>query len=188
VHYIPTEEDILLARVKSTGITESYFVTNNLNIRMFDVGGQRSERKKWINCFENVTCVIFVVALSEYDQVLLEDSTMNRMQESLTLFESIVNSQWFATSAIILFLNKIDLFTEKLRRVPLEKYFPEYSGGNDFTKAAKFMLWRFKQANRINLSLYPHLTCVTDTRQITMVFSDVRDALIKKALKDSGVM
>lgn len=41
---------------------------------MFDVGGQRSERKKWIHCFENVTSIIFCVALSEYDQVLLEAS------------------------------------------------------------------------------------------------------------------
>ena len=41
---------------------------------MFDVGGQRSERKKWIHCFEAVTSIIFCVALSEYDQVLLEES------------------------------------------------------------------------------------------------------------------
>ena len=49
---------------------------------MFDVGGQRSERKKWIHCFENVTSIIFCVALSEYDQVLLEESN----QVSLAFF------------------------------------------------------------------------------------------------------
>lgn len=42
---------------------------------MFDVGGQRSERKKWIHCFEDVTAIIFCVAMSEYDQVLHEDET-----------------------------------------------------------------------------------------------------------------
>lgn len=46
---------------------------------MFDVGGQRSERKKWIHCFENVTSIIFCVALSEYDQVLLEESNQVRI-------------------------------------------------------------------------------------------------------------
>jgi guanine nucleotide-binding protein subunit alpha len=46
---------------------------------MFDVGGQRSERKKWIHCFENVTSIIFCVALSEYDQVLLEESSQVRL-------------------------------------------------------------------------------------------------------------
>lgn len=39
---------------------------------MVDVGGQRSERRKWIHCFENVTSIIFLVALSEYDQILFE--------------------------------------------------------------------------------------------------------------------
>lgn len=48
---------------------------------MFDVGGQRSERKKWIHCFENVTSIIFCVALSEYDQVLLEEA--NQVRSSL---------------------------------------------------------------------------------------------------------
>ena len=48
---------------------------------MFDVGGQRSERKKWIHCFESVTSIIFCTALSEYDQVLLEE----RQQVRLTL-------------------------------------------------------------------------------------------------------
>jgi hypothetical protein len=52
---------------------------------MFDVGGQRSERKKWIHCFENVTTILFLVAISEYDQLLFEDETVNRMQEARKL-------------------------------------------------------------------------------------------------------
>ena len=73
--YLPTETDILRARIKTTGIAETRFSMGQLNIHMFDVGGQRSERKKWIHCFEAVTSIIFCVALSEYDQVLLEEST-----------------------------------------------------------------------------------------------------------------
>jgi len=95
---------------------------------MFDVGGQRSERKKWIHCFEAVTCIIFCVALSEYDQVLLEVNSINRMEESLTLFGSIVNSAWFTRTSIVLFLNKIDIFRKKLLTVPLERYYPDYEG------------------------------------------------------------
>lgn len=45
---------------------------------MFDVGGQRSERKKWIHCFEGVTAIIFCVAMSAYDLVLAEDEEMVR--------------------------------------------------------------------------------------------------------------
>ena len=61
------------------GITETTFVIGDLTYRMFDVGGQRSERKKWIHCFENVTAIIFLVAISEYDQVLIEDETVVRI-------------------------------------------------------------------------------------------------------------
>lgn len=133
---------------------------------MFDVGGQRSERKKWIHCFEAVTSIIFCVALSEYDQVLLEEKDQNRMAESLVLFESVINSRWFLRTSIILFLNKIDVFKNKLPKVPLERYFPEYTGGPDINKAAKYILWRFTQANRARLSVYPHLTQATDTSNV----------------------
>lgn len=95
---------------------------------MFDVGGQRSERKKWIHCFENVTTILFLVAISEYDQLLFEDETVNRMQEALTLFDSICNSRWFIKTSIILFLNKIDRFKEKLPASPMKNYFPDYEG------------------------------------------------------------
>lgn len=128
--YIPTDQDVLRSRVKTTGITETCFRIGELNYKLFDVGGQRSERKKWMHCFENVTAIVFLVAISEYDQVLVEDETMNRMQEALTLFDSICNSRWFVKTSIILFLNKIDLFKEKLPKSPMGKYFPDYTGKN----------------------------------------------------------
>lgn len=60
---------------------------------MFDVGGQRSERKKWIHCFENVTSIIFCVALSEYDQVLLEESSqVSCKRYKFALFTLLFNS------------------------------------------------------------------------------------------------
>lgn len=78
--------------------------------KIVDVGGQRNERRKWIHAFEGVTAVIFVAALSEFDQPLAEDPSVNRLQESLDLFAEIAGSKWFDSSAIILFLNKRDLF------------------------------------------------------------------------------
>ena len=186
--YTPTETDVLRARQKSTGIVETRFNMGQLSIHMFDVGGQRSERKKWIHCFESVTSIIFCTALSEYDQVLLEEAGQNRMVESLVLFESVINSRWFLRTSIILFLNKIDVFKSKLPKVPLEKYFPEYTGGPDINKAAKYILWRFMQANRARLSVYPHLTQATDTGNIRLVFAAVKETILQNALKDSGIL
>jgi guanine nucleotide-binding protein G(i) subunit alpha len=74
--YLPSEQDVLRSRVKTTGITETTFQVGDLTYRMYDVGGQRSERKKWIHCFENVTSIVFLVACSEYDQVLVEDESV----------------------------------------------------------------------------------------------------------------
>lgn len=127
-NYIPNDQDVLYSRVKSTGITETKFVIGDLVYRMVDVGGQRSERKKWIHCFEDVTAIIFMVAISEYDQVLFEDENVNRMGESLTLFQSIVDMQWFQKTSIILFMNKTDIFENKIKISPLKKYFPQYKG------------------------------------------------------------
>jgi len=71
--YIPIDQDILRARLRTTGISETLFNTGDLTYRMFDVGGQRSERKKWIHVFDNVQAVLFMVAISGFDQALVED-------------------------------------------------------------------------------------------------------------------
>jgi guanine nucleotide-binding protein G(i) subunit alpha len=186
--YIPTENDILRARIKTTGIYETRFEMGGLNIHMYDVGGQRSERKKWIHCFDNVTLIIFCVGLSEYDQVLLEETNQNRMAESLVLFKSVINSRWFKRTSVVLFLNKIDVFTEKLPHSPLENYFEDYTGGNDINKAAKYILWRFTQANQVGLNIYPHLTQATDTSNIRLVFAAVKETILQNSLRDSGIL
>ena len=78
------------------------------------MGGQRSERKKWIHCFEDVMLILFLTAVSEYDQVLAEDEATNRMQESLHLFRTILHYHWFTSTNVILFLNKMDVLEEKV--------------------------------------------------------------------------
>ena len=142
--YLPSKEDVLRARVKTTTVTETRFSMDQLTIHMVDVGGQRSERKKWMHNFESVTSIIFCTALSEYDQVLLEerkqvrkrisgqpfsptDVSQNRMEESLVLFESVINSRWFLRTSVILFLNKIDVFKSKLPKVRIYLTFPRSS-------------------------------------------------------------
>lgn len=186
--YLPTEQDILCARCKTTGINETRFTYGDINIHLFDVGGQRSERRKWISCFEAVTSIIFCVALSEYDQTLIEDSTQNRMLESLMLFESIVNSRWFIRTSIILFLNKYDLFVIKLKKVPLEKFFTDYTGEKEPKKAAQFIRDKFLLKNNAKLAIFPHLTQATDTKNIKHVFNSVYSTIVQNALKDSGIL
>lgn len=186
--YDPSDQDILRSRVKTTGIVETTFQVDKLTYRMFDVGGQRSERKKWIHCFEAVTAIVFLVAISEYDQKLVEDADVNRMQEALTLFDSICNSRWFVKTSIILFLNKIDIFQEKIERVPVEDYFEDYEGGPSYEAACEYFQERFVSLNaNEGKQVYTHFTCATDTNQIRFVMEAVHDIIVKKALKDAGL-
>ena len=120
VGYVPSIQDVLRSRVRTSGIVEERYIIDRVPFQMYDVGGQRNERKKWIHCFDTVTAVIFVAAISEYDQVLYEDHSANRIQEALSLFEEICNSRWFEDTSIILFLNKRDLFEEKIVNKTME--------------------------------------------------------------------
>ncbi|XP_034961890.1 guanine nucleotide-binding protein G(t) subunit alpha-1 [Zootoca vivipara] len=187
--YVPTEQDVLRSRVKTTGIIESQFSFKDLHFRMFDVGGQRSERKKWIHCFEGVTCIIFIAALSAYDMVLVEDDDVNRMHESLHLFNSICNHRYFATTSIVLFLNKKDVFQEKIKKAHLSICFPDYDGSNTYEDAGAYIKLQFLELNirKDVKEIYSHMTCATDTQNVKFVFDAVTDIIIKENLKDCGL-
>ncbi|POW00266.1 hypothetical protein PSTT_13252 [Puccinia striiformis] len=219
-NYIPDDQDILRSRLKTKGISETMFVIGDLNYRMLDVGGQRSERQKWIHCFENVTLIVFLAAISEYDQFLREENSVvrssltssflglmrfqkfqkwmvffqNRMDEALTLFGSISNSRWFNKTSIILFLNKIDIFKEKVTHSPIQNFYSDFQpplncqqevwqAGADFFKN-KFLSFNRSSSKQI----YVHLTCATDTSQIRHVIGHVNDTIIQLNLSEYGMM
>ena len=277
--YIPSEQDVLHARAPTTGIVENNFEIDGNQFKMFDVGGQRNERKKWIHCFENVTAVLFVAALSEYNQVLYEDETQNRLVESLQLFDEICvrthnkrqhanrepggqrvlacatensswlllrcslfpfcvqNSRWFRETSMILFLNKRDVFAEKIEQHPLADWFPEFAtvGSNSFDAAAGWIKEQVRRNHAHKLahcpiadclswivlraplsvdpsltprrplfvcccqfeirnldpkskSIYTHITCATDTHNVTAVFSAVKDIILRKNLGKVGLL
>ncbi|KAJ5093428.1 Fungal G-protein alpha subunit [Penicillium angulare] len=182
--WLPDNQDMLQARLRTTGITETLFELGQMNFRMMDVGGQRSERKKWIHCFEGVQCLLFMVALSGYDQCLVEDQNANQMHEAMMLFESLVNGEWFKRKPIILFLNKIDLFKAKLSISSISNHFPDYSGSDtDFESAARYFADRFRGINRIpDREIYIHQTNATDTTLLKATMDSVQDMIIQKNL------
>jgi len=181
--YIPTVDDVLRVRVRSTGIEEAEFKFDKMIFKVVDVGGQRSERRKWIHCFDCVTSVLFCASLSGYNQTLREEGSVNRMEEALNLFEDVVNSTCFARANIILFLNKTDLFKEKIKRVDLSEYFENYTGGADFEKACEFiaMMFRERVANG-RRKVYIHFTCAIDTENIERMIYNVRAKVISELL------
>jgi len=201
----PEDQDILQVRVKTTGVIEYNFRNKEgKEFIMIDVGGQRSERRKWIHCFEDVLLIMFLAAISEYDQVLEEDIKENRLTESLNLFRTILSYHWFINSSITLFLNKKDLLQEKIKHSALENHFPEfknfkkfktrdYDAAKDFMKemfvkqkeeVEKSKLYKDNNRGGVERSLYIHETCATDTDNIKKVFEDVKVTVLKNVLSD----
>ena len=147
---------------------------------MVDVGGQRSERRKWIHCFDNVTCIMFLVALSEYDQVLAESGSANRLAEAKALFQTVISYLWFEETSVMLFLNKNDTLKEKIKRSDIIDYFHVFDGPQRDAEAARcFILRMFKEPNP-EKAIYSHFTCATDTENIRFVFDTVKDTIMSQ--------
>jgi len=181
--YVPTNEDVFRAKLKTTGVTETKFELQKVTFNLVDVGGQRTERRKWLHCFDSVTSVLYLAALDEYDMTLAEDNVTNRMTESLQLFGEVSGSQYFQKTSWILFLNKSDLFETKLKENPqgLKKLFPDYSGGTDFEAGVEFVKGKYKERFSGN-ALYIYQTCALDTQNIERVFAVVKDTILLKNL------
>jgi GTPase SAR1 family protein len=166
--YVPTTQDTLMARFRTSGVIGKEFKIDSAQFTVWDVGGQRSERSQWLPLFDHVTVLVFVVAISEYDQVVAEDRSQNRVQEGLDLFTQIANSDHFTDADVLLFFNKKDLFEDKIKKVDPQKWFPAYKGGCNYDKAEAFFKDTFqsalKQDKYRERSLYTYTTCATDTK------------------------
>jgi len=191
--YSPTQEDFLKCRVRTSGIIEENYIIDSINFVMYDVGGQRNERKKWIHCFDDVNAVIFVVALSEYDQMLFEDNTVNRMVEAIILFEEISNSRWFENTSMILFLNKRDLFEQKISRSSIKaahEDFEDFAGKpNDYDDGVEYFKNKFLSMNqKKQKQIFTHVTCATDPENVGVVFNACKETILRSNLQGSGFM
>ncbi|KAG9032306.1 hypothetical protein FRB95_001627 [Tulasnella sp. JGI-2019a] len=181
VGYVPTEQDIIRTRARTTGITETVFKLKNHAMHMLDVGGQKSERRKWIHCFSDVATILFLVSLSGYDQCLIEDKDANQMQDAMAIWDSICHSQWFTSTSIMLFLNKTDLFDQKIKRSHIKTFFPDFEGAPGDAKAGKeyfkkrFLKLSSKSSRVKEREIYTHFTNATDTELLRVVMAAVEE-------------
>lgn len=201
-HYLPTDKDCLLSRYQTKGIVQQEFdIIQNTNtwngkiqthnFQVFDVGGQRNERKKWIHCFDNVTAVIFIASIAAYDMSLSEDKNTNRMEEALDLFSQIVNGRWFRETAMILFLNKIDIFRQKIETIPLTVCFKDcpFEHAKDEKKAKRFIAQKFIEKRKDEYKkLYIHYTCAIDKKMTKKIFRDVQHVIISNNLEKAALV
>ncbi|KAI9349773.1 guanine nucleotide binding protein, alpha subunit [Obelidium mucronatum] len=185
--YIPTDADILRCRIMTSTITESRFKIEQFEYRIYDVGGQRSERKKWAPYFDDVTAIIFVAAISAFDQVCFEDNQTNRIVEAWNVFSSICNHPMFKKTAMLLFLNKTDLLKAKLERngTRIADYFPDFEMSNDYKSACAYFSTKFEELNKYpnEKHVYTYFMWATDHEQTRNVLDAVTTVLVNLLLK-----
>ncbi|KAH3761389.1 G-protein subunit alpha 8 [Pelomyxa schiedti] len=179
--YRPSEEDCLMTRIRTTGLSVTEFDDPPVHFQVVDVGGQRNERKKWMHCFDDVKCLLFFVNLAGYDQVMFEDPTQNRMQESIQLFATTANNPIFADTPLFLFLNKKDLLEQMIKRTPFTKCFPEYTGEDDVAQAIEYVSEQFKR-QLTNKAKTVHTIAITARvrKDVKDCWSEVRRILLEE--------
>ncbi|XP_043722184.1 guanine nucleotide-binding protein alpha-1 subunit [Telopea speciosissima] len=207
VNYVPTKEDVLNARVRTTGVVEIQFSPVGENkksgevYRLFDVGGQRNERRKWIHLFEGVTAVIFCAAISEYDQTLFEDENKNRMMETKELFDWVLKQPCFEKTSFMLFLNKFDIFEKKVLKVPLnvcewfKDYQPMSTGKQEIEHAYEFVKKKFEELyfqstapDRVDRVFKIYRTTALDQKLVKKTFKLVDETLRRRNLFEAGLL
>jgi len=191
-NYEPSKDDIIQAKIRTIGIQETHFVFDSIKFMMVDVGGQRSERRKWLHCFSNITAVIFLTAIDEYDgKVLEEDNHTNRLLDSLSLFEKLSESSWFDEVPFILFKNKIDLFDAKIKNIPMDSIFDDFesviseNGQEKLSKREQALFYltnKFKSRYRGNGLLFDFETNSTDEKVCDKVFQSITNNVLVKKL------
>lgn len=189
--YTPTVEDVLFARKRTAGVVEERFKIGEQAFRIIDVAGQRGERKKWVSSFSGVTAVIYVSSLNGYDQYLAEDAETLRIHESIDLFREICDEEALSRATKILFLNKLDLFLDKIKKVPITVAFPEYKNDpHDENAAMAYIREQFLKAAgpRTRNELFVYFTCATDQAQVVKILRAVTTGIIRSALSTVGLV
>lgn len=185
--WTPTEKDMFNMRIRTTGVLEASFTFGGQKFAVLDVGGQRNERRKWIRHFDNVDAVLFVVSIADFDMQLFEDRSINRFVETTTLWRTVLENQTFLQIPILLVLNKVDLFEEKVALGLFQKFFiedfPDPSTVSLET-AKKYMEGRFKKIfDDVNDKLpdgvrgkrrtFTHFACATNKDSSKFVFEAI---------------
>eukprot|EP01083_Nonionella_stella_P273723 928829_1 len=188
----PTFEDHVRCRVKTTGVNFLDFQFDNMPIQMIDVGGQRSERRKWIDQFDSAAAILFVASLTGYSETLEEDFVTNRLTESLTLIGDTIQYDALEGKPLIILLNKEDLLQERMEHHKLSDFFPEFKGDNSSTTDVKdFIEKKFRDV--MDSSLHKceytvHYTSAIDTDKTHQVFQEILQKVIEEKVRESGFM
>jgi len=214
-NYEANDEDNVRVRYRTLGIVHAVYQTTSQDqkwlVKVTDVGGQRSERRKWIHVFADVNVVIFVMSLNGYDKVVFEDNDKNCWDESFQLFSDVATLKPFKNTDFVVFLNKLDLFTELIKTTPFSVYYKDCppSEANNPTYVVNYahseLARRFERSSpetpKDNDSTVPNVeptdpvrtlhlqsTCATDRVQIETMLKLIQFEAVKNQLRKAAIL
>lgn len=201
LNYTPNDDDVLRARLKTVGVSEYRCEMeavagreSGTEWRIVDVGGSRSQRATWVPFFDDVDAIIFLAPISSFDQVLAEDRSVNRLEDSVLLWKAVCSNKLLANVDLVLFLNKCDILDAKLTSgIRLSKYVRSYGDRpNDMETASKYFRSKFSAIHReyspLPRKFYGFCTTVTDTTTTAGILASVRDMVVRRHLKQSRLL
>lgn len=201
LNYTPNDDDVLRARLKTVGVSEYRCEMeavagreSGTEWRIVDVGGSRSQRATWVPFFDDVDAIIFLAPISSFDQVLAEDRSVNRLEDSVLLWKAVCSNKLLANVDLVLFLNKCDILHAKLTSgIRLSKYVRSYGDRpNDMETASKYFRSKFSAIHReyspLPRKFYGFCTTVTDTTTTAGILASVRDMVVRRHLKQSRLL
>ncbi|EIM79929.1 G-alpha-domain-containing protein [Stereum hirsutum FP-91666 SS1] len=197
--YEPSDDDVVKARLRTTGVQEYHFLFEKGSEAgrewiMYDVGGARSYRSAWYPYFMDVNAIIFLAPISVFDEPLAEDRKVNRLEDSFLLWKAVCSSRLLSKVQLILFLNKCDLLQRKLKRgSQLRQYIPTYGDRpNDLANVAKYFRQQFREMSRRyspeQRSFYSFLTSVVDVKSTAVTLGTVREGILRNHLANAELI
>ena len=183
--------DIVHSDSRTSGVLTDIYNVDGQFFEIIDFGGQRSERRKWIRCFDHVSAVIFIAALTDYVKLAAEDDTSNRMIEAMKVFEEVAGNDHLKGAQMQLFLNKSDQFREVIKQhdIASVEEFKDYGGGSDFDAACDYFKTRFNdifQKVRPDEPFEPFVTCATDASKFHVVIDNLKKGILVENLRKHG--
>uniref|UniRef100_A0A915CMZ0 Uncharacterized protein n=1 Tax=Ditylenchus dipsaci TaxID=166011 RepID=A0A915CMZ0_9BILA len=167
-NFEPTHDDLVMAYIPTVGVQNVIFTSKDKSFQVFDIGGAKVSDRRWATVYEGLDAIIFTLAISVYDQKQDEEdeSSETEFHHSLKLLEYV--------------------FKEKLSRVPLKNFFPDYKGNSE-KEAQKFIKElvhsrcqkRSTESERkANIEFY--FTCCIDTKQTSKQLAEVLEKIARK--------
>ncbi|KAF8160896.1 guanine nucleotide binding protein, alpha subunit [Crassisporium funariophilum] len=195
--YQPSDQDIVRARLRTTGVQEYHFTLDRANATdldwiMYDVAGIRTSRAAWIPYFREITALIFLAPLSAFNERLAEDNRVNRLEDTFVLWKTICSSRLLEDVQIILFMNKTDLLRKKLEQgIRVKKYIPEFDKSNDYETVSTWLRRVFKRIyldHNVGKTFISHFTSVIDTKATAHTLEAVQATILRNDITDAGLM